>query len=108
MDGHTAGAWDTVPGCCCTGSSLLRGDQSNDSLVIDASVYLQASATYKLTAANELVMEFRATTDAATPINMCNHTYWNLSGNLKSKIHDHVLALDCTHYVTAGAYCRCC
>lgn len=38
------------------------------------------TADYAVTAANELTMTFSATTDKATPINICNHAYWNLSG----------------------------
>ena len=59
---------------------------------------VHAEAAYSLTAANELVMEFSATTDKPTPINMCNHCYWNLSGDLVDKVHDHVLTLH-TPYV---------
>ena len=47
-------------------------------------------ADYSLTASNELKMVFTATTDATTPINICNHAYWNLSGNFKSDIKGHV------------------
>lgn len=55
---------------------------------------LQVKADYRLTDANELVMEFTATTDKATPVNLCNHAYWNLSGGLRAGIAEHVLRLD--------------
>lgn len=35
---------------------------------------LTTKADYRLTAENELIMEFTATTDAPTPVNICNHT----------------------------------
>ena len=54
---------------------------------------VKLQAAYSLTAKNELVMEFSATTDKATPINMCNHAYWNLCGGLADKIYNHVLQL---------------
>ena len=41
---------------------------------------LDVSVTYTLTAANELSIRYEAETDKATPINLTNHTYWNLSG----------------------------
>jgi aldose 1-epimerase len=64
---------------------------------------LMASATYTLTDKNEVVMDFKATTDKATPVNMCNHTYWNLSGGLKENIHNHVLTLHCPGYLPVNS-----
>ena len=58
-----------------------------------------AKAEYKLTASNEIAMTFTATTDKSTPINMCNHAYWNLSGNLKNNIYNHILTLNCPGYL---------
>jgi aldose 1-epimerase len=40
---------------------------------------LTATAIYTLKAA-ELSIEYRATTDAPTVVNLSNHTYWNLAG----------------------------
>ena len=42
---------------------------------------VDASVTYTLTAENELIAEFAATADAATPINMAQHAYFNLGGH---------------------------
>jgi aldose 1-epimerase len=64
---------------------------------------LQATATYSLTASNELKMDFTATSDAATPVNLCNHTYWNLSGNCRTKILDHLLTLHMPFYTPTDA-----
>ena len=41
---------------------------------------LSVTATYTLTEANELGVEYRATTDKPTVVNISNHAYWNLSG----------------------------
>ena len=41
---------------------------------------LQVTVTYSLTNADELRIEFTASTDAATPVNLTNHCYWNLAG----------------------------
>lgn len=54
---------------------------------------------YYLTASNDLVITYQATSDAPTIINLTNHTYWNLSGNHKEKIYDHHLQLNCSHYL---------
>ena len=41
---------------------------------------LTATAIYTLNDANELGVEYRATTDAPTVVNLSNHAYWNLGG----------------------------
>ena len=41
---------------------------------------LVASVTYLLTADNELQINMTATTDAASPVNLAQHTYFNLNG----------------------------
>lgn len=48
--------------------------------------------TVSLTEDDRLVLEYEATTDAPTPVNLTNHTYWNLSG--ESTILDHELRLN--------------
>ena len=44
-------------------------------------------------------MNYYAITDAPTPFNITNHTYWNLSGDLKRKITTHKLKLACSSYL---------
>ncbi len=41
---------------------------------------LTVTATYLLTADNELKIDYSATTDKDTVLNLTNHTYWNLAG----------------------------
>src|SRR5205085_1160677 len=41
---------------------------------------LEAKVTYKLTDENKLEIEFQATTDQPTIVNMTNHAYFNLNG----------------------------
>lgn len=62
-----------------------------------------ASVTYQLNDQNELTWKAFATTDAATPINMVHHPYWNLSGDPSSSINDHILMLPCDRYLPTNA-----
>jgi len=41
---------------------------------------LKVTAEYTLTESNELSFEYRAVTDKPTPVNLTNHSYWNLAG----------------------------
>ena len=54
---------------------------------------LTVTVTYWLNDDNELSWTAEATTDKATPINIINHTYWNLSGKMDHSIGDHEIQI---------------
>ncbi len=58
---------------------------------------LAVEATYSLTDDNELKMSFEASTDAPTPVNLANHTYWNLAGG--GTILEHEVSIEAGHYL---------
>ena len=55
---------------------------------------LDVRVVYTLTHANELRVEYEARTDRATPVNLTNHAYWNLSGHGAETVLDHELWID--------------
>lgn len=54
---------------------------------------LKVEMTYKVNADNELVINYDATTDDPTVINLSNHTFFNLSGEGSGSINDHMLTI---------------
>jgi aldose 1-epimerase len=59
---------------------------------------LTSTVVYTLTAANELKMEYSATTDKPTPVNLTNHCYFNLSAGKDSTILNHELTLHANQF----------
>jgi aldose 1-epimerase len=57
-----------------------------------------AKVTFKLTWDNAIDIDFEATTDKKTVINMCNHSYFNLSGDANNTITDDMLYIDADRY----------
>ena len=60
---------------------------------------LDVRVTYRLTEDNELAINYQATTDKPTPINLTNHCYWNLAGVGSGNILDHELTLAADNYL---------
>ncbi|MEI6891018.1 MAG: aldose epimerase family protein [Pontiella sp.] len=57
---------------------------------------LTVELTYSLSAENELRLDYRATTDQKTVLNLTNHSYFNLAG--KGSTHDHYISINADRY----------
>ena len=64
---------------------------------------LDVVVLYTLTDANEIVVHFRAVTDAATPVNLTQHSYFNLAGAGQGDILAHEIAIDADKFVPVDA-----
>jgi aldose 1-epimerase len=64
---------------------------------------LKIKVVYILTNNNELKIEYRATTDKPTFINLTHHSFFNLHGAGNGSINDHVLQINANHYTPVDA-----
>jgi aldose 1-epimerase len=59
---------------------------------------LHVAVQYTLTDDDELKIEYNAETDKPTPVNLTNHSYFNLTGDVSNTILTHTLIIDADNY----------
>jgi aldose 1-epimerase len=59
---------------------------------------LRATVTYTLSDANALAFEYHAVTDKPTPVNLTQHTYFNLAGDGAGDILGHEVMVNASHF----------
>ena len=64
---------------------------------------LNVKVVYTLTDDNAIDIDYSATTDKPTIVNLTNHSYFNLNGDLASSIHNHVVMFDADRITPADA-----
>jgi aldose 1-epimerase len=64
---------------------------------------LDVTATYTLTDDDKLWVAFLATSDKATPVNLAQHSYFNLAGDAPRDILGHILQLNASRFTPVDA-----
>lgn len=65
---------------------------------------LDITMTYTLTENNEFKVEYSATTDAKTVVNLSHHSFFNLKGEAGGTITDHILQIDADYITPTDSY----
>ncbi|MFC6224651.1 aldose epimerase family protein [Hymenobacter artigasi] len=100
--GYDQKIWDATPGTSPDGPTMTlhylskaggEGYPGN----------LRITVVYTLTDTNALRIAYTATTDQATPVNLTNHAYFNLSAGVSPDILQHELTLPANHYTVVDA-----
>jgi aldose 1-epimerase len=63
---------------------------------------LRTKVTYTLTRHGDWRIDYEATTDQATVVNLTSHVYWNLAGESGGSAHDHELSIAASRYTPVG------
>ena len=65
---------------------------------------LHIEVTYTLTDAGELHIDYLAMSDADTPLNLTNHSYFNLNGHASGSILGHVAQINASEYTPSDSW----
>ena len=92
--GFQAVVWDAKQ----TGDSILELTYLSKDMEEGFPGNLSVKVTYTLTNENELKLDYYATTDKKTVVNLTNHAFFNLNGQGSGTINNHVLMINADNY----------
>lgn len=92
--GFQAVVWDAKQ----TGDSVLELSYVSRDMEEGFHGNLSVKVTYTLTNENELKLDYHATTDKKTVVNLTNHAFFNLNGQGSGTINNHVLMINADDY----------
>lgn len=93
--------WDATPAADSTPSLTLNYLSKDGEEGFPGN--LKVTVVYTLTDADELNIEYTAETDKATPVNLTNHSYFNLTGSTENTILNHTLQMAADHFTPVDA-----
>jgi aldose 1-epimerase len=93
--------WDAAPEPPAYGQAAVRFSRLSPDGEEGYPGNLRVSVTVTLTEENELILDYAATTDKPTPLNLTNHTYFNLA--CSGDVLDHALMIAASHYTPSDA-----
>jgi aldose 1-epimerase len=91
-EGFDKKVWTATPGSS-GGNPTLRMDYTSPDGEMGFPGTLKTTATYTITK-DSMRIDYRATTDETTIVNLTNHSYFNLAGEGTGTIYDHKLQLN--------------
>jgi aldose 1-epimerase len=86
--------WDAI----LKGDSVLELTYQSKDMEEGFPGNLSVKVTYTLTDDNELKIDYEASTDKKTVVNLTNHAFYNLNGQGSGTINDHILTIDGDEY----------
>ncbi|SEP08132.1 aldose 1-epimerase [Actinacidiphila rubida] len=101
-DGFDRRLWSAEPGPAGEDTVALRLTLHSADGDMGFPGALDVTATYTLDRQGTLRLDYRATTDAATVVNLTHHAYFNLAGAGIGDVLSHTLALDSAAFLPVG------
>jgi aldose 1-epimerase len=92
--GYSAQVWEAAPFSVGSDDASLRLTLVDPPGRNGFPGTVRNEVVYSVTADNALRIEYRATADAPTVVNLTNHTYFNLAGEGSGDVYDHLLAVN--------------